>query len=113
MTQTEAGGRIERLRAAIRHHDHRYYVLDDPEISDAAYDGLMQELIALEAAHPELLDAGSPTQRVGGAVSGGFAEVAHLQPMLSLANVFSADEFREFDERIRKLLGRDEVTYAA
>jgi DNA ligase (NAD+) len=113
MTDSEAAGRIERLRAAIRQHDHRYYVLDDPAISDAAYDGLMQELIALEAAHPELHDAGSPSQRVGGAVAGGFAEIRHLQPMLSLANVFSAEEFREFDDRVRKLLGHSEVVYAA
>lgn len=113
MSDSEVAGRIERLRAAIRHHDHRYYVLDDPEISDATYDGLMQELVALESAHPALRDAESPSQRVGGAVAGGFAEVRHLQPMLSLANVFSADEFREFDERVRKLLGRSEVVYAA
>ena len=113
MTDSEASGRIERLRATIRHHDHCYYVLDDPAISDAAYDGLMQELLALEAAHPELRNADSPTQRVGGAVAGGFAEIRHLQPMLSLANVFSAEEFREFDERVRKLLGRSEVMYAA
>lgn len=105
--------RIEALRAQIARHDHRYYVLDDPEISDAEYDGLMRELVALETAHPEFLRPDSPSQRVGGMVAGGFTEARHLQPMLSLSNAFSAEEFEEFDRRVRGRLGPDAVTYAA
>lgn len=105
--------RIADLRALIAHHDHRYYVLDDPEISDADYDGLMRELVALETAHPEYLSPDSPSQRVGGAVAGGFTEARHLQPMLSLSNAFSPGEFEEFDRRVRSRLGVAAVVYAA
>ncbi|HMM46271.1 MAG TPA: NAD-dependent DNA ligase LigA, partial [Candidatus Macondimonas sp.] len=79
-----AQAEIERLRAAIRHHDHCYYVLDAPEISDADYDALMRRLQALEAAHPALVTPDSPTQRVGGAPSPAFGSVTHREPMLSL-----------------------------
>jgi DNA ligase (NAD+) len=105
--------RITDLRAQLAHHDHRYYVLDDPEISDAEYDGLMRELVALETAHPEYLSTDSPSQRVGGAVAGGFTEARHLQPMLSLSNAFSPNEFEEFDRRVRGRLGVAAVAYAA
>jgi DNA ligase (NAD+) len=99
------------LRGLIAHHDHRYYTLDAPEISDAAYDALMRELQALEEAHPELRSPHSPTQRVGGAPSEKFARVTHRQQMLSLANALSDEELTEFDERVRRLLGVPEATY--
>src|SRR5579871_793368 len=76
--------KIESLRDEIRHHEYRYYALDDPEISDAEFDRLMQQLIDLEAAHPELITPDSPTQRVGGKPSEGFAKAPHSSPMLSL-----------------------------
>ncbi|MBM4380173.1 MAG: NAD-dependent DNA ligase LigA, partial [Deltaproteobacteria bacterium] len=103
--------RIPALTREILHHDHRYYVLDEPEISDAQYDALVRELQELETAHPKLRSPNSPTQRVGGAPAERFEKVAHRVPMLSLANVFSAEEFREFDERVRKLLSLDAVRY--
>ncbi len=102
---------IEELREKIRHHEHRYYVLDDPEISDAQFDGLMNELKSLEAAHPELITPASPSQRVGGQPREGFATVRHKRAMLSLDNAFSYDELREFDRRARTLLGREKLEY--
>ena len=99
-----ARARIAALRAEIAHHDYRYYVLDDPEIPDAEYDRLMQELQALEAAHPELVTPDSPTQRVAGAPSSEFGEVVHEVPMLSLDNAFSEDEVAAFDRRARERL---------
>ncbi|MDQ3069266.1 MAG: NAD-dependent DNA ligase LigA [Acidobacteriota bacterium] len=93
---------IEALRAAIRHHEHRYYVLDSPEITDAEYDRLLQTLEALEAAHPDLVSADSPTQRVGGAPAAGFESVEHMAPMLSLDNAYADEELREFDARVRR-----------
>jgi len=95
----------ERLRRAIEHHNYRYYVLDDPEISDAAYDRLMRKLVELEAAFPGLVTPDSPTQRVGGAVAEQFAAVRHQTPMLSLDNAFSLEELGEFHRRISRLLG--------
>ncbi|MBM4228339.1 MAG: NAD-dependent DNA ligase LigA, partial [Gammaproteobacteria bacterium] len=109
----EVQQRIADLRARIAHHDHRYYVLDDPEISDAEYDALMRELVALETAHPEYLSVDSPSQRVGGTVAGGFTEARHLQPMLSLSNAFTATEFEEFDRRVCTRLGTEVISYAA
>jgi DNA ligase (NAD+) len=109
-----AAARIAELRALIRHHEERYYVLDAPEISDAEFDGLLQELKALEQAHPELVVPDSPTQRVGGRVADGFATVEHARPMLSLDNAYTEAELRAFDERVRKGTGRDEaVAYVA
>ena len=105
--------RIERLRKEIEVHNRRYHVLDDPEISDAEYDALFRELVELEAAHPELASHDSPTQRVGAAPLGEFAEVRHRVPMLSLANAFEEDEVRAFDKRVREALGADAVAYAA
>ena len=78
--------RVDELRAQLEHHNHRYYVLDDPEVSDADYDALINELRELEAEHPELQTPDSPTQRVGGAVLDKFEPARHRQPMLSLAN---------------------------
>jgi DNA ligase (NAD+) len=99
--------RLARLRALIRHHEERYYVDNDPEIADVEFDALMRELADLEAAHPDLVTADSPTQRVGGRPVEGFATVAHRAPMLSLDNAYSEAELRAFDERVRKGLGLD------
>lgn len=85
----DAAGEIERLREQIRHHNHRYYVLDDPLIPDSEYDRLLRRLQELEFAHPELVSADSPTQRVGAEPLGAFVTVRHEIPMLSLDNVFS------------------------
>ena len=103
---------IARLRAEIEQHNHRYYVLDDPSISDAEYDILFRELQTLEAQYPELLTADSPTQRVGGKPQKAFAEVQHRSAMLSLNNAFSEEDVRAFDARIREALGVAEVEYA-
>ncbi len=110
----EAARRIDELVAEIQHHDRLYYREDSPEISDAEYDRRFRELVALEEAHPELRRADSPTRRVGVPPAEGFAEVPHLVPMLSLDNVTDADELRAFDERVRRLLDRDDpVAYTA
>ena len=103
--------RLKTLRTELAHHNRQYYTLDAPEVSDATYDGLMNELLALEAAHPELVTPDSPSQRVGGAILSKFEKVTHRQQMLSLANVFDEAEFLEFDERIRKSLTLEAVTY--
>ena len=89
MAARDAARRISELREQVRRHDYRYYVLDDPEISDARYDALLRELRELEAAHPELVAPDSPTQRVGGEASATFGDVVHAVPMLSLENAFS------------------------
>lgn len=99
------------LRAQIEHHNYRYYVLDDPEITDAEYDRLFRELVRLEAEHPGLATADSPTQRVGAAPLAEFAAVAHRLPMLSLNNAFSEDEVAAFDRRVREGLELDVVEY--
>jgi len=104
---------IEALRADIHAHDHRYYVLDDSVISDLAYDDLMRELQALEAAHPEYDSPDSPSRRVGGRPAEGFAPQTHRRPMLSLANAFSREEFMEFNRRVCERLGQTEVSYVA
>jgi DNA ligase (NAD+) len=96
--------RIERLRTQIEYHNYRYHVLDDPEIPDAEYDRMLVELRRLEGEHPELVTPESPTQRVGGAPVGGFAEVRHRTPMLSLDNAFSREEVEAFDRRVRERL---------
>ncbi|MDQ3171032.1 MAG: NAD-dependent DNA ligase LigA [Acidobacteriota bacterium] len=96
---------IEDLRAKIRRHEHLYYVLDSPEISDAEYDRLLKQLEALETLHPDLVTPESPTQRVGGTPASGFTSVPHAAPMLSLDNAYSDDELREFDARVRRGLG--------
>ena len=96
--------RTESLRESLRHHEYMYYVLDQPEISDAEYDALMRELRDLEAQHPELLTPDSPTQRVGGKPREGFVKVAHSSPMLSLDNALDESELRDFDRRVRELL---------
>jgi DNA ligase (NAD+) len=101
-------GRIEDLREQVRYHNRRYHIDDAPEISDAEYDALYAELEALEADHPELVTPDSPTQRVGGEPLEGFEEVRHAVPMLSLANARKTEDLREWDARVRRLLGPDE-----
>ena len=103
--------KVEALRDKIRHHEHRYYVLDDPEVSDAEFDRLMDQLIELESKHPELITPDSPTQRVGGQVSGQFASVQHSTPMLSLAKTTSEAELRDWERRIHDLTGVTKVDY--
>src|SRR5262245_58610221 len=107
--------RIAQLRDEIRHHEERYYVHDDPEITDDAFDMLVKELEALEAANPDLVTADSPTQRVAGRPVEGFATAQHLQPMLSLDNAYTEAELRAFDERVRRGagLGDAAVDYVA
>jgi DNA ligase (NAD+) len=104
---------IEQLRAELRRHEHLYYVLDSPEISDADYDKLMRELQKLEAAHPELVTPDSPTQRVGGAPREGFTKLPHSSPMLSLDNALNEGELLDFDRRVRELLGDEPFQYVA
>jgi DNA ligase (NAD+) len=101
------------LRARIEYHEHLYYVLDRPEVSDAEYDALVRELSALEAAHPELITPDSPTQRVGGKPRDGFVKVDHSSPMLSLDNALNEGELRDFDRRVRDILGAEEFAYMA
>lgn len=91
----------DKLRQEIRHNEYLYYVLDAPELTDAEYDSLMARLRELEARYPDSIPADSPTQRVGGRASSQFTEVRHLEPLLSLGNVFSAEELRAFDERVQ------------
>jgi DNA ligase (NAD+) len=106
--------RTKELREAIEYHNYRYYVLDDPEISDAEYDRMMRELEKLEAEFPELRDANSPTQRVGAPPLEEFETVTHTIPMLSLANGQNEIEVREFDQRVRRFLGTDrDIAYVA
>ena len=110
---SEVAAQIAALREELRHHEHCYYVLDAPEISDAGYDAKMRALRALEEAHPELVTADSPTQRVGGRPAEGFQKVTHSRAMLSLDNAYSAEELRDWDRRVRELAGELPVGYVA
>jgi DNA ligase (NAD+) len=103
--------KIESLRDKIRHHEYLYYVLDHPEISDAEFDKLMRQLKDLEAEHPEIITADSPTQRVGGKPREGFVKVPHSSPMLSLDNTYNEDELRAWERRVHELTGRIDVDY--
>lgn len=105
--------RAEQLRAAIRRHEHLYYVLSTPEITDQEFDALDRELKDLEAAHPELITPDSPTQRVGGAPLSEFPSVTHKEPMLSLENTYSEEEVREFEVRVKRQLGETPLSYVA
>src|SRR5580698_7216946 len=113
MTDPAAARKVEKLRNEIRRHEHLYYVLDAPEVSDAEYDALMNELKRLEAAHPDLLTPDSPTQRVGGKPAEGFRKAAHSRPMLSLDNAYSAEELADWDRRVHELAGSLPVDYTA
>jgi DNA ligase (NAD+) len=113
MTKAEAKKRIEQLASEIRGHDHRYYVLDQPSLSDAAYDRLFRELQDLEAQFPDLRAPDSPTQRVGGGLRTAFKKVRHLQAMLSIDSLMALEEVLEFDGRVRKGLEVERVTYVA
>src|SRR5690348_11189312 len=104
---------IEELREELRRHEHLYYVLDQPEISDAEYDRMMRRLQELEAKHPEFLTPDSPTQRVGGKAREGFVKVAHSSAMLSLDNALNEEELREFDRRVHDLLEGETYQYVA
>lgn len=108
MVDASVVARVEGLRQELNYHNHRYYVLDDPVISDAEYDQLLQELRGLEEAHPELLTADSPTQRVGAAPAEGFTQVQHRLPMLSLANAFDLDALGAWHRRVQGLLEVDD-----
>ncbi|MDZ7261106.1 MAG: NAD-dependent DNA ligase LigA, partial [candidate division KSB1 bacterium] len=114
MTREEAQKEIQRLREEIHYHNYRYYVLDDPVISDAQYDQLMRQLLDLEARFPDLITPDSPTQRVGAPPLTEFETVTHTIPMLSLDNAFDDGEVREFDERVKRFLGtRQDIEYVA
>ena len=104
---------IAELREKLRYHEYRYYVLDEPEISDAAYDRMMERLKKIETAHPELVTPDSPTVRVGGVPRDGFQTVRHARPMLSLDNAFSYDALREWDRRVRDGSGKEKIEYIA
>jgi len=103
--------KIEVLRERIRHHEYRYYVLDAPEIKDADFDKLMNELKRLEAEHPKLITPDSPTQRVGGKPREGFVKAKHSSPMLSLDNAYSQEELRDWERRVHELSGRTDLEY--
>ena len=111
MTSSQAQTEIQKLRKELTHHAYRYYVLDDPEISDAEYDRLFRKLQALEEKFPELITPDSPTQRVGATPLEAFETVTHTIPMVSLDNAFDDGEMRDFDQRLRKLLELDEIEY--
>ena len=112
MSHASAAQQIESLRESIRHHEYLYYVQDQPEIDDLAFDELMRKLQRLEAEHPELITPDSPTQRVGGKPKEGFAKVAHSRPMLSLDNVNSEEELRDWERRVREQAGQNaEIEY--
>jgi DNA ligase (NAD+) len=103
--------KIEALREKIRHHEYLYYVLDTPELSDAEFDALMNELKRIEAAYPELITPDSPTQRVGGKPREGFVKAKHSSPMLSLDNAYSEEELRDWERRVHELSGRADLEY--
>src|SRR5579859_4168452 len=104
---------IDQLREELRRHEHLYYVLDQPAITDAEYDALMRRLQELEAANPELITPDSPSQRVGGKAREGFVKVPHSSPMLSLDNALNEAELHEFDRRVRDLLDGQSFEYVA
>ena len=106
--------RINELRQQLRYHAHRYYVLDDPEVSDSQYDKDYKELLSLEEEHPNLITTDSPTQRVGAKPLDGFSQVTHRTPMLSLDNVFSDDELLAFNKRCQdRLKLTDDIEFSA
>ena len=114
MDKKTAKKKISDLRRELEHHNQNYYVFDEPKISDAEYDKLFRDLEALESEHPQLISIDSPTQRVGAEPSKAFGNVTHTIPLLSLANAMDADELRDFDVSVKKLLETDEeIEYVA
>src|SRR5436305_4106731 len=111
MAVKQAQKRIEELRDEIRRHEHFYYVLDAPKISDPEFDLLVRELMTLEKEHPELITPDSPTQRVGGRPAEGFTKVPHSRPMLSLDNAYTEEELRDWERRVHELSGRKDIAY--
>lgn len=111
MVSVDLAKRAAELRQALNYHNYRYYVLDDPEISDAEYDRLLRELEEIEEKYPELITPDSPTQRVGATPASGFASVTHPIPMYSLGNAFTDGDLREFDQRVRAAAGTSSVEY--
>ena len=111
MSSSAIQKKIDALRDKIRHHEHLYYVLDAPQLSDADFDKLMNELKRLEAEHPELITPDSPTQRVGGKPRDGFVKAKHSSPMLSLDNAYSEEELRDWERRVQELSGRTDLEY--
>ena len=111
MSRTAIEKKIDALREKIRQHEYLYYVLDRPEISDADFDALMNELKRIEGEHPELITPDSPTQRVGGKPREGFVKAKHSSPMLSLDNAYSEEELREWERRVQELSGRTDLEY--
>jgi DNA ligase (NAD+) len=111
MSRSAIEKKVDALREKIRHHEYRYYVLDDPEISDADFDALMNELKRLEAEHPKLVTPDSPTQRVGGKPREGFVKAKHSSPMLSLDNAYSEEELRDWERRVHELSGQTDLEY--
>ena len=108
---SQARRRVVELREEIEHHNRLYHELDQPEISDAEYDALMQELLSLEEKFPELVTEDSPTQRVGGVPLPAFSQVRHAEPLLSLSNAFSSNELRDWDSRLKRILGVQDLDY--
>ena len=113
MTRAEAERRIASLRAEVRRHERLYYVEAKPEVSDETYDGLERELRDLETQFPDLVTPDSPTQRVGGEPASEWKAFTHKVPMLSLDNTYSEEELREFEERIYRVVGKQELVYTA
>lgn len=111
MASEEIIQKAEALRKEIRHHSYLYYVLDRPEITDYEFDRMYRELVTLETEYPEIVTPDSPTQRVGGKASDDFRKVRFGKPMLSLTNVFNAEELREFDRKVKASLGTEAVEY--
>ncbi|MGB7151071.1 MAG: NAD-dependent DNA ligase LigA [Terriglobales bacterium] len=111
MSPASVQKKIESLREKIRHHEYLYYVQDNPELTDADFDKLMNELKRLEAEHPNLITPDSPTQRVGGKPREGFVKAKHSSPMLSLDNAYSEEELRDWERRVRELSGRTDLEY--
>lgn len=111
MVSEEIKEQAEKLKKELRHHSYLYYVLDRPEITDYEFDHMYRQLVDLEKAYPELVTPDSPTQRVGAKASDDFQKVRFRKPMLSLSNAFSAEELREFDQRVKTGLGVDHVEY--
>ena len=112
MSAATAAKRAAELRRQLEHHNHRYYVLDDPEIGDDAYDAMLDELRGLEAEHPDLRTPDSPTQRVGAKPLEGFQQVEHAEPMLSLGNARNEEELRAWEKRVRNRLDQLDISAA-